>query len=190
MTQNFDHAWVKDIFTPNELKQYAAFETELKNRYSPEQKTEFENHWASLVSEIKNNLYQDPNSEIGRMLASKCMTLINGLYGKKYAHLRTKKFEKGFAEGKGLAEVGLTQEMVSWLEKATDAYWRDRIYGLLSQLEKLPNATSLTLWYELLDEMYGEDIARKKALYALALEDTQISETAKAWLRDIMPSLH
>src|SRR3972149_8486576 len=30
MTENLDHSWVKEIFTPEELKQYAAFQTELK----------------------------------------------------------------------------------------------------------------------------------------------------------------
>jgi len=39
------------------------------------------------------------------------------VYGKKYAHLRTKKFKKAFAEGRGLEETGLTPEIVSWMEK-------------------------------------------------------------------------
>ena len=43
------------------------------------------------------------------------MLWVNQLYGKKYAHLRTKKFEKGFSEGKGLHETGLTPEIVSWV---------------------------------------------------------------------------
>ena len=47
-----------------------------------------------MVKEIENNLEKDPKSEIGINLAKKCMSLINGLYGKKYAHLRTKKFEQ------------------------------------------------------------------------------------------------
>ena len=62
------------------------------------------------------------------------MQLINGVYGRKYAHLRTKKFEEGFAEGKGLEEVGLTPVTVAWLDKAIDAYWHDRIYGILNKV--------------------------------------------------------
>lgn len=42
MTQQLEHAWVKDIFSPEELKQYAAFETEMISHSTPEQKTAFE----------------------------------------------------------------------------------------------------------------------------------------------------
>ena len=31
MTQQLEHSWVKEIFTPEELKQYAAFEAEMKS---------------------------------------------------------------------------------------------------------------------------------------------------------------
>lgn len=36
MTQQLEHSWVKGIFTPDELKQYAALETELKYNSTPE----------------------------------------------------------------------------------------------------------------------------------------------------------
>ena len=37
--------------------------------------------------------------------------------GKKYAHLCTKKFEEGFAKGKGLEETGLTLELFpGWIK--------------------------------------------------------------------------
>ncbi len=32
MTQQLEHSWVKEIFTPEELKQYAEFEANLKSR--------------------------------------------------------------------------------------------------------------------------------------------------------------
>lgn len=102
MTQQLEHSWVKEIFTPDELKQYAAFETDLKSNSTPEQKAAFEKNWANLVAEMKSNLDKDPTSAIGIAIGKKCMDWINGVYGKKHAHLRTKKFEKGFAEGKGL----------------------------------------------------------------------------------------
>src|SRR5690606_31009369 len=105
-------------FTPDELKQYATFETELKSKSTPEQKAVFEKNWADLVFELKCNLDKNPTSAIGVALGEKCMDWINGVYGKKYAHLRTKKFEKGFGEGKGLNEVGLTPDIVVWMEKA------------------------------------------------------------------------
>ena len=171
MTQQLEHSWVKEIFTPEELKQYAAFETEWKNNSSLEHKAEFEKNWANLVAEISSNLGNNPESAMGIALGKKCMELINGVYGKKYAHLRTKKFEKGFTEGKGLEEVGLTPTTVSWLDKAMDAYWHHRIYGILDKVESESSETVSKLWHEVLDDMYGEDNARKIELHGIALKD-------------------
>ena len=64
MTQQLEHAWVKEIFTTEELKQYAAFETGLKTQ-ALNQKTAFENDWQSLVEEMNQNLQTDPKSPIG-----------------------------------------------------------------------------------------------------------------------------
>lgn len=186
MTQQLEHSWVKEIFTPEELKQYAAFEIEWKTNSTPEKKAEFEKNWANLVSEISNNLDNDPKSAIGIDIGEKCMLWVNQVYGKKYAHLRTKKFEKGFGEGRGLKEVGLTPEIVSWMDKAMDAYWRGRIYGILNKVGSgVSDEAIFKLWNEVLDDMYGEDNARKKEIYDLALADEKVSEKAKEWLRTL-----
>ncbi len=185
MTQKLEHAWVKDIFTPDELKEYATFEAELKANSTPQQKAAFEKNWRDFVAEVKKNLQQDPTAAIGIDLGKQCMQLTNKLYGKKYAHLRTKKFEQGFAQGKGLEEVGFTPEIVAWLEKAMDAYWRERIYGILNQVGTVPSHQTETLWNEVLDDMYGDDLSRKKDLYDAALQDQHISVDAKKWLRSL-----
>lgn len=186
MSQQLEHSWVKEIFTQEELKQYAAFETELKANTNPEQRTAFEKTWANLVDEMKNNLHNDPTSAVGIALGKKCMDWLNTVYGKKYAHLRTKKFEKGFAEGKGLDEVGLTPKIVSWMDKAIDAYWKDRIYKILNQVGTgVSDETIFKLWNEALEDLYGEDNARKKAIYDIALADDNVSEKAKEWLKTL-----
>lgn len=184
MSQNLEHSWVKEIFTADELKQYATFETELKTNSTPEQKEAFEKSWANLVAEIRSNLNNDPKSEIGIAIGQKTMDWLNMVYGKKYAHLRTKKFEKGFAEGKGLEEAGLTPEIVAWMDKAIDAYWKDRIYTLLNRIgSEVSEEVIFKLWNEVLDDMYGEDNARKKEIYDIALADDKISKKAKEWLK-------
>ncbi|MDF3054978.1 MAG: transcriptional regulator, MerR family, mercury resistance [Gammaproteobacteria bacterium] len=183
MTQQLEHSWVKEIFTPEELKQYVAFEAEFKANSTPEQKEAFEKRWTDLVAEIRDNLGNDPKSTLGIAIGEKCMAWVNGIYGKKYAHLRTKKFEKGFGEGKGLKEVGLTPEIVSWMDKAMDAYWKDRIYKILDQVGKISPDVLLNLWDEVLDDMYGEDDARKREIYNVAFDDEKISEEAKKWLK-------
>lgn len=181
MTERLEHSWVKEIFTPDELKQYAAFEREMKARATKE---EFEQQWHQLLEEIKQNLKNDPASKIGIGLGEKYMAWINGLYGKKYAHLRTKKWEKGFGEGKGLEDIGLTSEIMVWLEKAIDVYWKDRIRSILDQVGKKPDPTVLDLWNQALDELYGEETARKQGVYDLVLKDDTVSLEAKAWLKD------
>jgi DNA-binding transcriptional MerR regulator len=185
MTQQLEHSWVKEIFTPDELKEYAAFEAELKTKSTPDQKAAFEKTWANLVSEIRRNLNNDPKSEIGIDIGGRCMQWINGVYGKKYAHLRTKKFEQGFAEGKGLDEVGLTPEIVSWMDKAMDAYWRDRIYAILDQVGVAPSDTLLNLWNKVLEDMHGDDVSRNRSIYDAVFSDTRVSEKAKEWLRHL-----
>jgi DNA-binding transcriptional MerR regulator len=186
MTQQLEHSWVKEIFTHDELKQYATFETEWKNNSSPQKKAEFEKNWAGLVSEITNNIKNNPKSEVGIAIGKKCMMLINGVYGKKYAHLRTKKFEKGFGEGKGLNEAGLTPETVTWLDKAIDAYWKDRIYEILNQVGSgISDESVFKLWKEVLDDMYGEDDSRKKEIYDVVFADEKVSDQAKEWLKTL-----
>lgn len=188
MTENLEHRWVKEIFTPDELKQYVEFEKEKFANATPEQKAAFEKNWHQLLDELKNNLKNDPNSKIGIQLGKKYMNWINGVYGKKYAHLRTKKWEKGFGEGMGLDDVGLTPELISWIGKATDAYFKDRIYKLLNKIGTIPSSSHLTCWNEILDDMYGEEEARKITIYETLLKDEKVSQEAKAWLSSLLNS--
>lgn len=186
MTEHLEHSWVKEIFSPNELKQYVEFEKEMKANKTPEQKAAFEKQWEELLAELKHNIKADPASEKGVQLGKKYMDWVNGIYGKKYAHLRTKKWEKGFGEGKGLEDIGLTPELLVWLEKATDAYWRDRLFTILKQVGTISSSQVLTLWNEALDDLYGEETARKKIIYEMVLNDEQVSDEAKVWIKSVL----
>ncbi len=184
MTDQLEHSWVKEIFIPDELKQYVAFKAELKTKLTPEQEVIIDKNWTNLVAEISNNLNNDPQSTLGIAIGKKCILWVNGLYGKKYANLSIKTFKKGFAEGKGLEEAGLTPEIVSWLDKAIDAYWRDRIYTILNQVGSgVADDAIFSLWKEALEDMSGEDYTRKKEIYDIALADAKVSEKAKEWLK-------
>jgi DNA-binding transcriptional MerR regulator len=188
MTKHLEHEWVKEIFTPEELKEYAQFERELKAHATPEQQAAFEKSWSELLEEVKSQLDKDPASEVGTLLGEKFMRWVNQLYGKKYAHLRTKKWEKGFSEGRGLTETGLTPEMVSWIDKAMDAYFRKRIYDILDKVGKIPSSTVLTRWNEMLDDMYGDEVVNKKTIREIALKDDKVSQEAKKWLKSLSNS--
>lgn len=183
MTQQLKDSWVKEIFTPDEIKEYAQFEADMKLHSTSEKRAMLEKDWLDLIASIKNNLAKDPTSEIGIHLGEKLMEWVNSVYGKKYAHLRTKKLEKGFGEKKGLEQNGLTPEIVSWIEKAMDAYWHQRIYDVLAKVGKASSAELLILWNEIMDEMYGNEEERKIAIPAVALQDNKISLEAKQWLK-------
>lgn len=102
ITQQLENSWVKEIYTPKELKEYVMFQSEFMSDSNASKKAEIEKQWSELNKEIKNNLDKDPQSDIGITLANKFMLYTNSIFGKEYAHLRTKKFEQGFVEGKGL----------------------------------------------------------------------------------------
>lgn len=181
MAKNLEHPWVKDIFTQEELKQYAAFEAELKTKFSEK---ELEQRWGSIMSDLNTNLKSDPKSAIGIDIGGRWMSLINEMYGRKYAHLRTKKFEQGFGEGRGLEDVGLTLESMRWMEKAIETYWTDRFRKILDKVGTgAPDDEIFHLWNQALLDLDGDDNSRKKRVYDMALADDKVSEKAKEWLK-------
>ena len=189
MTQQLEHTWVKEIFTQDELKQYVEFEQEMKTTH---QKDIFEKSWQQLADELKSITHQDPESKIAIDFGKKYMDWINGIYGKKYAHLRTKKWEQGFGEGKGLDEIGLTSEQFSWLGKAVHSYYANRIRDFFEQIDKVSSSKSLKCWNEILDDMFGDDeIIRKErenTIIEMALKDDNLSLEVKNWLRSLSKS--
>nr|WP_232220453.1 hypothetical protein [Legionella tunisiensis] len=50
----------------------------------------------------------------------------------------------------------------------------------------IASSTALTLWNEILDDMYGEEEARKITIYDMALKDDKVSQKAKEWLRSLL----
>ncbi|CEK11197.1 MerR family transcriptional regulator [Legionella hackeliae] len=184
MTQQLEDAWVKEIFSPNELKEYAQFETEMKSNSTLEQKKMFEETWFNLVEEFKKALHEDPDSETGIYLGKKLMDWVNNLYGKKYAHLRTKKFERGFAEGKGLEQHGLTPEIVAWMDKALNTYLKQRAYDILAKVGKISSSQLVQNWNQLMDEICGDQEDKKVIIVTTALQDEKVSQEAKEWLKE------
>ncbi|WP_454783052.1 MerR family transcriptional regulator [Legionella sp. WA2022007384] len=185
MTQQLESSWIKEVFNPKELEQYAQFEANLQSRFNEKEKKQFEDNWFNLVNEIQNNLHNAPQSTIGISLAKQCMTLINNLYGKEHAHLRTTKWEKGFKEGKGLEDHGLTTEIVDWLDRAIDAYWFECIHEVLAKANKMHFAESITAWNELMENICGNSSELRTAVYDKIMHDEHVSSEAKDWLKKI-----
>ena len=180
MTQNLEHPWVKEIFNHEELKEYAAFQKEL-HEAPHEIRDAFIKDWHAFVADLNAALTKMPESEEGVALAARCMTLINGIYGPEHAHLRTKKFETGFGEGKGFEETGFTKESVAWLEKAMNVYWKRRVKALFqASIDQ-----RLALWEALLTDMYGYDASRRRAFTEQLLKEDLLSTAEKMWIEEV-----
>ncbi len=182
MTETIENAWVKQVLTAEEIKQYAEFEKGLKDRFSEQEKEASIKAWMDIVSEVHAALKLNPMEEKGIVLGKRCLDWVNKTYGKKYAALRTSIWEKGFKEGHAKDYHGLSFEGVEWLDKAMDAYCRDRIYKILNQIGTHPENEVLTQWNELLIEMYGDEQTPKNELIKVALLDENIIDAAKNWL--------
>lgn len=186
MTENLENTWVRTFLSPEEIKQYAAFETKLKTNFTTTQKKTFEETWAHLVSQVTSNLDQDPKSEAGRTIAKQVMDLINGVYGTEHANLKKSIWERGFKQGKMEGDHHIAPEVVDWLDKAIDAYYRGRIYQILDQVTENSPPHLHQKWQELMTEMYGHFEAPKQELIAVALKEDRVSQIAKLWLQQFV----
>ncbi len=97
ITEKLEQSCLKKIFNEDELKQYAEFETKIK---SNQEKKQFEKDWAKLVEELNNNIHHKPDSSIDISLGEQFMQCVNNVYGKEYAHLRTKNLNVVLAKAK------------------------------------------------------------------------------------------
>jgi DNA-binding transcriptional MerR regulator len=183
MTQQLEHSWVNEIFSNDELQEYAEFENKMKQG----SKETFERRWHSLVDEInKLSGKVEPYSKEGIEMGKRFMAWTNEVYGKEHAHLRTKKFEQGFGEGMGLDDIGMSKESFEWLSIATDAYWRDRLLTILNQVDELPESEILALWNQAMDDMYGNEEKRKSELVEIAINDKETPKKAIPWLKQLL----
>lgn len=187
MTEQLEKTWVGDVFNAEELKAYANFEQHLKTRLH--EKEAFEAAWRNIVKEVTEHLTDDPASEIGIRIAKQCMDLINGLYGKQYAALRTALWEKGFKQGKIGMEHGLSLDSVNWLDKAMDAYYQQRIDQLFAKIETHSSDSVFGEWQTLLEEMYGDAVEPKQAFFDAIMSNNKVSVSIKKWLEDNKKSI-
>ncbi|MBX9621967.1 MAG: MerR family transcriptional regulator [Alphaproteobacteria bacterium] len=184
MTKEIKYAWVTKALNPAELKEYARFEQGLETRFTQEESEVFHQSWLELVKEVEANLDKDPTSNLGIELGRRCMDWVNTVFPKEQADLRETLWEKGFKGG----HTDVPPQVVTWLDKAVDAYYRGRIYSTLAQVEVQPSDIVLKQWNELLEDMYGnvqtpKIQTLKNELYEAIQKDDKISPAAKNWLK-------
>lgn len=185
MTQELEKTWAGRVLNKDELKEYASFEQSLKTRFTVQQKHEFEQAWDKVIKEITANLNQDPASEFGNFVAKRSMDLINTLYGKQHATLRTTIWEKGYKAGQMDPEHALPLEVVDWLDKAISAHFQKRIIEVLAQVGVRSSESIATLWEDLLSDMFGEAKVPRQAFLEEVMKDDRISPQAKKWLKTL-----
>lgn len=183
MTQELEKTWIGQTFTPEELKEYVSFEQEVKTKISKSEKKAFEKNWVDLANEINFNLKNNPFSDLGIAIGERCMSWVNNFYGKKFASLRTTIWEKGIKEGHLKAELGLSKEAALWLDKAIDAYVKNRTSKILSLIGSYPHETVLKRWEDMLTDYFGEAQEKKKEFCLMLLNDNELTQFAKDWIK-------
>lgn len=187
MTQKLEESWASKVLSPEELTQYATFKAELKSRFTAKEKQDFDKAWGEFIVKVETNMAQPPQSETGIKLAAEMMQLVNTLYGDKHANLKHAIWEKGFKQGHGGGEHELSPEMITWLDQATDAYYRERIYTLLDTITPT-SPKPVEAWDAIMHEMYGDAEDLKQAVVHEGLNDSRVSDAAKAWLHTLHKS--
>jgi DNA-binding transcriptional MerR regulator len=179
MTQELEKTWAGKVLSPEELKQWASFQRELKSR--SHEKEEFENKWCQLVFEINANLKNNPESETAIALAKRCMDMVNSLYGDKYKKLQHIVWKKGFQSGYGV-EYGLSNEAVAWLDKAVYSYHSKRIEDILVQIGKASDSVVSKQWEALLNELCGKDAVLRNEFIQNVIDHPYCTPAMKVWL--------
>lgn len=190
MTEKLENKWAKKVFSEEELKTYVGFEQELKNRFSETELDSIHKGWNDIVIEVEKNLDKDPNSTFGISLGKRTMTWVNHVYGPNHVALRNTIWTKGFKEDqipKEDADQPLSPKGVAWLDQAISAYYRNRIYTVLAQVGKESENKVLKKWNELLVDMHGNEASQNAALIEAVMNDENISEVAKEWVKNIVP---
>jgi DNA-binding transcriptional MerR regulator len=185
MIQQLEKTWAGKVFNAEELKLYANFEKEMQEQHSEEELQAIEQKWGSIITEANANLDKDPTSDAGFQIGKRCMDFVNSVYGPKYTKMRNALWENGL--GKGLVDTRnkMSPECFAWLDKAIETYYKNLIVNVLSKMETNPREIVLNEWNELITYIYGDDHARGIELYHFLLNDENVDEKTKNWLKEI-----
>lgn len=178
MTQKAQKTWVAKALNPEEIQDLARFDADLNKRFTEKEKQAFEKAWTNFLEEVAQNLDRDPAGPTGIEMGKRCMDMVNDWFTSKYAGLRETIWEKGFQGG--LSD--LSPEVVTWLDKAIDTYYRGRIYGILARATN-PSSELAKEWQSLMTEMYGDAEDRKQEVIVAAMTDDNVGDAGRQWLQ-------
>ncbi len=179
MTTELKNAWVVKALDSTELKEYASFEKNLYATHTEEESEASRKKWLDLVKDVEANLDKDPASDIGAEIGRRCMEWTNNVFSKKDAAIKKAIWEKGFKGG----HTEVPPQVVAWLDKATNEYWRRRVYAILDQVGNSPTDALLKSWNDLLTEICGDEPTHKDSVIEAVMVDNHISQIAKEWVK-------
>lgn len=178
MTQELEQTWAAKVYTPEQLKQFAA----MKSKFTEQEIEEYQQKWANIIQETQSLLNEEPTSKTAKDMGKRWLDLVNSSYGgAENFHLRTRIWDA--YKNKEIPDSPIPYDVVVWIDKAMDAYIRERIYNLLSKVGKITDDKMFQEWEALLEFMYGTDEESKRSLHEEALKDKQVSQAAKQWLK-------
>lgn len=183
--EQVESSWAGEILNAQEIKDYAEFKEDLKKRYTPEEKKQFEDTWHALVEEIRVHIDDDPSGPVAISIAQRSLELLISFYGKKYAHLRRAIWKKGFRTNKISGRHALTPEMVAWLDIAMYTYYGMKIYKILMQIETNVKPAIQQAWDDLIDEMCGNSKIVRQRIINKALSYDSVNSVARNWLKSL-----
>lgn len=162
MNEQLNQTWLSNIFTQDELKQYA----ELKVNFTEQQKQDLHQEWLDIIAVAEVNLNHDPASEIGAKLSERTMTWVVQAFKNKRA-LGTKIWH-GYVEGKH--DNDISQPAIDWLRKALDAYYTKKCDDFIAKAIKVDANSKqgkalLQEWQDLVVEKFGDDLANIDKFY-------------------------
>lgn len=182
MSTELRYSYAAEVFTPEELKDYAKLEADLETNRAHERE-EFHHNWKSLVEEIKANMDKGPDSPVAFRLAGRVSRLVNSLYGRENMHLKHAKWHKGFMQGKFHENEGLTPELVEWIDQAISIHYKKRMQAIMDN-EKFTSSKELRAEFDdVLEEMFGASDELRNDFFKCLLDHDEVSDKVKNWLK-------
>ncbi len=144
----------------------------VKTRFTKDDKDRCDKEWNYLKEKVKVIIKDDPTYPESVALALRCHKLIIGLYSKEFIAFKPSVLEDGFKEDNGSSAVdrGMSSEMVEWLDKAMDTYWKKHLTKILNKIGTKSEPEVLKEWNDSLEEMFGHDKLLKVNYHPMLLD--------------------
>jgi hypothetical protein len=178
MTKELEQTWAAKVYTPEQIKQFS----QMKSNFTDAEIEDYQQKWTDIIKETQALLKEDPTSTMAKDMGKRWLDHVNSAYGgPENFHLRTRIWDA--YKNQEIPDSPIPHDVVIWIDKAMDAYIRERIYNVLAKVGTITDDKMYQELEELLGYMYGTEEAPKHELHEVALKDKQVSQAAKQWLK-------